>query len=62
MFFYQNLLDVFVTNDMPEYKTIDGLKIQTPQAGINFHQRVYEDLNEDWVLQKIQKLKTLYSL
>ena len=58
----RNFLDVFVTNNMPEYKTIDGLKIQTPQAGINFHQKVYEDLNEDWVLQKIQKLKTLYSL
>ena len=58
----RKFLDVFVTNDIPEYKTIDKLKIQTPQAGINFHQKVYEELNEDWVLQKIQKLKTLYGI
>lgn len=58
----RKFLDVFVTNDMPEYKTIDGLKIQTPQASINFHQKVYKDLNEDWVLQKIQKLKILYKI
>lgn len=55
-------LDVFVDNLNTEYRIIEGLKIQTPQAAINHHQKIYDEIKEDWVLQKIQKLKNLYNL
>ena len=55
-------LDVFVSNNTTEYTIIQGLKIVTPQASINHLEKIYNDIKKDWVLQKIQKLKTLYSL
>jgi len=55
-------LDVFVSNNTTEYTIIQGLKIVTPQASINHLEKIYNDIKKDWVLQKIQKLKTLYNL
>ena len=58
----RKFLDVFVDNLNTEYTIIEGLKIQTPQAAINHHQKIYDEIKQDWVLQKIQKLKTLYGI
>jgi len=58
----RKFLDVFVDNLNTEYTIIEGLKIQTPKAAINHHQKIYDEIKQDWVLQKIQKLKTLYNI
>ena len=39
-----------------------GLKILTPQASIDWHQKAYEELGHPWLLDKITKLKTLYGI
>jgi len=58
----RNFLDVFVADKLEGYNIIDGLKILTPQASIDWHQQAYEELGHPWLLDKITKLKTLYGI
>ena len=58
----RNFLDVFVADKLEGYNIINGLKILTPQASIDWHQKAYKELGHPWLLEKITKLKTLYGI
>jgi hypothetical protein len=58
----RNFLDVFVVDKLEGYNLIDGLKITTPQASIEWHQKAYDRLGYPWLFEKITKLKTLYNI
>ena len=55
-------LDVFVNDKISDYKIIDGLKILTPQASIEWHEQAYNKLKKDWLVIKIENLKKLYGI
>lgn len=55
-------LDVFVREDHPTHTIIDGIKVQTPEACIKWHEEAYDLLKTDYLLTKIQRYKEAYSL
>ena len=58
----RKVIDVFVESTLPEYEVVNGLKIQTPQAAVNWHQAAFDLLGVPQLENKVSNLKTLYGL
>ena len=58
----RKVIDVFVVEQLPSYSEIDGLKIQTPQADIDWHQGAYDLIGGTKLENKVSQLRTLYGL
>lgn len=56
------ILDVFVVDEPTEYRVVSGNKVITPQADLLWHQTMSERIKSQHLIDKVAKLKKVYSL
>lgn len=55
-------LDVFVSSELPDFTTVSGLKVVTPQYDVYWHEQASGSLQTEHLHDKVQTLKDLYGL
>lgn len=58
----RKVIDVFVSESLPPYSEINGLKILTPQGDIDWHQGAYDLLGGTQLENKVSEKRSLYGL